>query len=295
MSTRGTVGFRKYDRDKLVYNHYDSYPGGLGKDTINFIRTCAGLDLLQNLPPVECEARGYNGMLSYLYRIYDQLRPVRDSDKVPEGWLEYYAGYIPTKLERPIEDWDNLMRHVVEARGGVPAAWLDPAPPTPEQDVLLNIIDAVAHRPKQVPVIHFADAGDFIKDSLFCEYGYIINLDTNVLEFWVGAQDRPSYGNRYGTCSSEIRYTGATPYWPCLKVAEYQLALCMSDPNGVLAEMEKDKIQYEKAREDAERADILERAIALGFIKPKPESKSRAVKWALAAGIKKATSNKTGE
>jgi len=46
---------------------------------------------------------------------------------------------------------------------------------------------------------YMVDYQGFIKDSLFCEYAYIINLDDNVLEFWMGFQQEPQEGNRYGT------------------------------------------------------------------------------------------------
>lgn len=46
---------------------------------------------------------------------------------------------------------------------------------------------------------YMIDNRDFIKDSLFCEYGYIINLDDNVLEYWEGFQYEPDPDNRYGT------------------------------------------------------------------------------------------------
>lgn len=60
---------------------------------------------------------------------------------------------------------------------------------------------------------YMTDCADFIKDSLFCEYAYIINLDTNCLEFWIGFQREPSYGNRYGTEDDR-------GYYPC-KMASY--------------------------------------------------------------------------
>lgn len=37
---------------------------------------------------------------------------------------------------------------------------------------------------------------DFVKDSLFCEWAYIINLDSNELEIYVGFQKEPD-NNRY--------------------------------------------------------------------------------------------------
>ena len=39
---------------------------------------------------------------------------------------------------------------------------------------------------------YMIDNHDFIKDSLFCEYAYIINLDTKRLEFYVGFQKTPA-------------------------------------------------------------------------------------------------------
>lgn len=60
------------------------------------------------------------------------------------------------------------------------------------------------------------DSGDFIKDSLFCEYAYILNLDTNKLEFWEGFQKEPHEGNRFGQEKSD-------GYYPCKMVGEYSL------------------------------------------------------------------------
>ena len=38
MSTRGVYGFRKNNTDKITYNHYDSYPSGLGNVILKFIQ-----------------------------------------------------------------------------------------------------------------------------------------------------------------------------------------------------------------------------------------------------------------
>lgn len=45
-------------------------------------------------------------------------------------------------------------------------------------------------------VRYMVDNSEFIKDSLFCEYAYIINLDTKKLEVYVGFQKHPQK-NRY--------------------------------------------------------------------------------------------------
>ena len=56
--------------------------------------------------------------------------------------------------------------------------------------------------------IYMIDNHDFIKDSLFCEYGYIVNLDSESLEFWLGFQREPDETNRYGTELDD-------GYYPC--------------------------------------------------------------------------------
>lgn len=43
---------------------------------------------------------------------------------------------------------------------------------------------------------YMIDNSKFIKDSLFCEYAYVINLDTKKLEIYVGCQKHPQK-NRY--------------------------------------------------------------------------------------------------
>lgn len=64
---------------------------------------------------------------------------------------------------------------------------------------------------------YMIDSSEFIKDSLFCEWGYIVNLDTMKLEVWKGFQEVPDEMNRYGT---EVNETG---YYPCKLIKEYPL------------------------------------------------------------------------
>lgn len=64
------------------------------------------------------------------------------------------------------------------------------------------------------PIPYYHD-NKFIRDSLYCEYAYIINLDNNTLEFYIGFQEKPQKGNRYG---EEVTYVGSssgTEYYPC--------------------------------------------------------------------------------
>ena len=60
-------------------------------------------------------------------------------------------------------------------------------------------------------------ANDFIYDSLFCEWAYIANLDSDCFEIWRGLQTTPDH-------SENARY-GAEPdrsgYFPCKLIKEY--------------------------------------------------------------------------
>lgn len=72
---------------------------------------------------------------------------------------------------------------------------------------------------KHADKAYMIDNHDFIKDSLFCEYAYIINLDRNVLEVWIGCQKKPDQKNRYGTQQDEYGY------YPCKLIRSYHLPL----------------------------------------------------------------------
>lgn len=56
----------------------------------------------------------------------------------------------------------------------------------------------------------------FIKDSLFCEHAYILDLNTGLLEYYIGYQTEPDDDNRYGTeCDGK--------YYPCKCIAKYDV------------------------------------------------------------------------
>lgn len=53
---------------------------------------------------------------------------------------------------------------------------------------------------------HMLDSKDFLYDSLFCEYAYIINFDDNTFNVYVGFQKEPFDENEFGTKSNENYY-----------------------------------------------------------------------------------------
>jgi hypothetical protein len=69
------------------------------------------------------------------------------------------------------------------------------------------------------------DSQSFIKDSLFCEWAYIVNLDTMKLEVYKGFQTTPTKNGRYKARKSSSwkpKYDGDNFYYPCELIAEFE-------------------------------------------------------------------------
>lgn len=117
-------------------------------------------------------------------KIFDKIILVDENAKPTEtqiaNCIKYYDGRVSTQS---VEDWYCLLR---DAQGN------------------LNVY--------KDGLRYMIDSQEFIKDSLFCEFAYIINLDTNCLEFYLGFQKEPCPSNRYG----ENEHRG---YYPCKMVA----------------------------------------------------------------------------
>jgi hypothetical protein len=159
MGTRGLYGFRKNGVDKLTYNHFDSYPSGLGRSVIEFIQDyCMDLnDIYKNIILVD-----------------EDSEPTESQIKE----CEILADLSVSK--QSLTDWYCLLRN---AQGN----------PKMYGEGLRYMIDNK----------------DFILDSLFCEYAYIINLDTKKLEIYSGFQKVPDESNIYG-CKPN-----SEGYYPC--------------------------------------------------------------------------------
>lgn len=126
--------------------------------------------------------------ITELNEIFDRIVLVNEGDKPTQSQInecmKYYNGNVSTQTE---DDWYCLLR---ETQGQ----------PNVYKGELKYMIDNCG----------------FIKDSLFCEYAYIVNLDTNCLEFYVGFQKEPYTSNRYVTEKIE-------GYYPCKMVSYYPL------------------------------------------------------------------------
>lgn len=115
---------------------------------------------------------------------------------------------------------------------------------------------------------YMIDNHNFIKDSLFCEYAYIVNLDTECLEFWVGFQQEPDEHNRYGTEKED-------GYYPCYLLREFDLNYInehtakeiVKEMNDAVDAIYNDEPEPEEEERDVTRDDLSDigEAVANGF------------------------------
>lgn len=85
-----------------------------------------------------------------------------------------------------LEQIEECLEHYNESVGtGAPTDWY-------------SLLRGAQGRPEayREGLRYMIDSSGFMKDSLFCEWAYIINLDTNTLEVYVGFQKEPQC-NRY--------------------------------------------------------------------------------------------------
>ena len=170
MGTRGAYGFHKNGIDKITYNHYDSYPTGLGDDIKKFIS---------------------NHSIDDINKIFNKIKMVKQNSKPTKKQVESCKKYANVNVSKgTVEDWYCLLR---EAQGNLEAYADDLA--------------------------YMIDGGAFLKESLFCEWGYVINLDTNVLEIYRGFQTKPQL-NRY---FSNEHTDNIGEYYNCALVKEVPL------------------------------------------------------------------------
>ena len=169
MGTRGAVGFRANKQDKVTYNHFDSYPSGLGSDVISFIRSHSFEDIqkaAQNIQMVDTS-----------------IEPTPQQIKDCAPWTDLSVSNQSTS------DWYCLLR---SAQGDLGA-----------------YVQGLKY---------MNDSKGFLLNSLFCEYAYIINVDTKQLEFYTGfnkkaRKTKGRYADKQPEDSRPDSYYGVALLW----------------------------------------------------------------------------------
>lgn len=186
MSTRGAVYITK-GKDILAgtYNHYDSYPDGLGLDILRILTKENIANIRNNISKVVMHTR-------------DEI--LEKCFNVAGGKEEY------SKLS--VDMRNNIYRAVCEGMG------------IQEYDGE-NLVQMIADgEAKEI-------LGDktFVADSVFCEYAYVIDLETNRFEVYYGFNKHPLKENARFKYLEDIqsKENKTRRYYPCRIVVSFDL------------------------------------------------------------------------
>lgn len=133
------------------------------------------------------------------------LRAVSDDVPPTEEDIQRLAQYTNTSVGSGTHDWYNLLR---ETQG-------DPE--------------------KMLESGFYEDAGDFPLDSLFAEWGYLIDLDTKTFEVYRGFQTKPHTRGRFATREVTDEYNLNQGYQPVALVAQFPLSDLPGDEDFISA------------------------------------------------------------
>lgn len=149
MGTRGIFGLVCDGEEKLMYNHWDSYPDSLGNRVTEFIshvNEVNGLDVLRD----KCSA----------------LKLMDENKKPTATQKRKYKRYADTSVGGgSLDDWYVLLRNLQSGH------------------MLWELYGGY--------VKHITDNKKFMKDGVFCEYAYIIDLDKESFIFHDGCNEEP--------------------------------------------------------------------------------------------------------
>jgi len=156
MGTRGAFGYigtvEGEQLTKVTYNHWNSYPSGLGCKIANYLK----------------------GKSTYddIHKDFSNIELVSHDD-------------TPT-LEQKL---DCTLAEITDTNVGGQS----------EEDWYCLLRGAQGDLDKHADVGYMIDSREFLYDSLFCEWAYILNMDTNELEIYIGYQkEKDKVKGRYG-------------------------------------------------------------------------------------------------
>ena len=181
MGTRGLFGLRKNNKDKTMYNHFDSYPSCLGEEMVEYVKKHSKEEMTT---------------------LYDKLIMVDEefnTSQFTEEQKEKYKEFMKK---------NDFFSHTIDGTK------------TAENITMycfLHEFQGKLYKYDEYPEIDLMiDNNNFIKCSLFCEWAYIINLDTEKLEIWEGFQEKSQENNRYGIEKDN-------GFYPCALVKEIDI------------------------------------------------------------------------
>lgn len=184
MGTRSATGVFIDGQSKLSYNQFDGYWSGVGQEIIDELKA-------------DIAALGVEGAVgTWKQKARTMILVNEDSKPTPDQIEKCRSlGLIDLSVsEQSEDDWYCLLR---ETHGSIL---------------------------KRLNAGFMLDGSDFIKDSLFCEFAYVLNLDEECLELYKGFQTKRHDKGRYVTEAPGYIAHDKTGYWACALVASIPIS-----------------------------------------------------------------------
>lgn len=196
IGTRGILGFAVNGQPKVTYNHWDSYPSGLG---LTFLAACRQL---AEASPIDLRKR------------IDTLKMVTEDTPITDDDIEALKPYTDTSVGSTIKNGeiDHSLNWYQLTRG--------------LQGDISKILE----------VGYLLDAQDFPLDSLFCEWGYVLDLDDKeaTLDVYQGFQRRaPTDGLWIGKSIDDDHRNGLDKYYAINRIVSFPLNDLPSDDDFI--------------------------------------------------------------
>ena len=187
IGTRGVVGFVSDNKVWATYNHYDSYPTGLGADVATFLRE-------SNLDTAWSEV-------------------TRSIKEAVAALTIVDSGERPTAAQ--IDDLRKRgMRPGNVSTGADWYAWLR---------------DCQGDLSAYLRAGYWPDGLSFAQDSLFCEWGYLVNLDNQTVEVFRGFNKEGRTEGRFGQADPKVRKSLGETYGPIYLIEAPSFEVAASD------------------------------------------------------------------
>jgi hypothetical protein len=189
MGTRGLVGFTVNGQHLLTYNHFDSYPSGLGAQTFRWLK-----DRLVTIEDKVVLSPDVTDKLGHLEIVDESASPNDDQLRKLQA-----NGFAPQRVSNG-RDFYSWLR---DAQGDLGALiksgfWID-------------------------------DGYEFGKDSLFCEWGYVIDVDARRFDVYQGFQKSVPTEGIWARVENEpgeyqpVRRIYSLPFAECLTTDETEI------------------------------------------------------------------------
>lgn len=178
MSTRAAYGFRHKQQDYISYSHSDGYPNALGYEILEALTSFT-----------------LNKDIEYLRYCIDNVQLIHQEDNHTFTKEEFLS---------IVERLDNLgIYNNLKSEYSV----ITEIPAIPVLYHTAGKVDTIIDRENAIP--YMLDSCNFMNDSLFCEWAYVINLDDQVIEFYRGFNQNPKANGRYADKTNDY---GSTQY-----------------------------------------------------------------------------------